>query len=194
MPCKVDRVAAKYGLDDLDSELLDAREGGDSLRELETRANRAVLRRALRDAGADPLPGEVANIHRLLTDEDVSEGTALRLREKLDRLDIDHAELAEDFVSYQTVRTHLRDCLNVDTSRQQSVSLEDERETLFGLLGRTERVVEGSLSRLRAAGLLELGGIEVTATVRVVCPECNRSYTLSTLFAERGCACTDEES
>lgn len=193
MSCKIDEVAEKYGLATLDQELLAAHEEGKSLRELETQTNRTILQQVLREAGEDPLPGEVENLYELLTDEDVSEGTAVHLRDRLSRADVDTDAVARDFVSYQTVRTHLRECLDTDTGTETAVSLDDERETMFSLLGRAEVVVENSLARLREAGTLAIGPVEATANVRVVCSDCNRSYTLSTLLSRRSCACHEDD-
>lgn len=189
MACKIDEVAETYGLDGLDDDLLAAHADGASLRDLEERVNHAILQRVLRDAGEDPLPGEVANLYRLLTDESVTGGTAVRLRDELARADVDADSVAGDFVSYQTVRRHLRDCLDTDTGSESETTVAGERETLFGLLGRAEAVVEDSLVRLREADLLAVGPVEVTANVRVECADCGRSYTLSRLLRRRECDC-----
>jgi hypothetical protein len=189
MACKVDEMARKYGLDALDGELLAAHESGASLRDLEATVNQRLLRRALQTAGEDVLPGEVETIYELLTDEMVSPGAEVQVSDRLRRADIDADELRDDFVSYQTVRTHLRECLDRDTGTRNDVSLSSERETLFGLVGRTETVVRDSVNRLRAAGLVPIGPPDVTVTVRVVCTECNRRYRLSGLLSGDVCGC-----
>ena len=189
MVCKVDSIADKYGLTTLDAELKSLRNEGSSLRELETEINHRILRQAFLNGGQDLLPGEVENIYRLLMNDDVSSGTDVQIQDRLNQADIDPQTLTADFVSYQTVRTHLRSCLGVETSDENELSAEAERETLFSLAGRTERVATDTIERLRSADIFEIGTINVSVTIQVSCTDCNRSYPLATFFDERSCEC-----
>jgi hypothetical protein len=191
MTCKIDRVADEYGLTSIDTELRGAKTDGASLRELETLVNHRLLKQAFLDAGSPLLPGEVDTLYDLLTDSEISKGTEIQLTDRLETEGIDADSLVSDFVSYQTVRTHLRDCLDVDTGRQQQISVETERQTVFGILGRTEQIVQDSVDRLAAAEVLDTGSVEVSVTARVTCESCAHSYSLDELLSQRGCACGD---
>lgn len=192
MSCKIDIVAEKYGLESLDDTLRAAKSDGKSLRELETVVNEAILRNAFRDAGAPLIPGEVANLYQLLTDPEVPDGSQIKAENKCEQEGINPEALTRDFVSYQTVRTHLNECLEIDTSRGQAVSLERERTNVFGTIGRTEQIIQDSIERLDAAEELDIGSVVVSANVRVTCEECDRSYTLDELFEATACACGAE--
>jgi len=191
MSCKLDRIADEYGLTSIDDELRGAKADGASLRDLETLVNHRLLKQAFLDAGSPLLPGEVDTLYELLTDAEVSGGTEVQLRNRLETEGIDADTLVADFVSYQTVRTHLRECLEVDTGRDQQVAVDSERKTVFGILGRTERIVQDSVDRLAAADELDTGPLDVSVTARVTCGSCGRSYSLDELLSRRACACGD---
>ena len=191
MSCKLDRIADEYGLTSVDDELRGAKADGASLRDLETLVNHRLLKQAFLDAGSPLLPGEADTLYELLTDSEVSQGTEIQLRNRLETEGIDAESVVGDFVSYQTVRTHLRECLDVDTSRQQELSVEGERKTVFGTLGRSERIVQDSVDRLATAEKLDTGQLTVSVTARVTCEDCARSYTLDELLTRRSCACVD---
>ena len=191
MACKLDRIADEYGLTSVDDELRGAKADGASLRDLETLVNHRLLKQAFLDAGSPLLPGEVDTLYELLTDSEVSKGTEVQLRDRLETEGIDTDSLVADFVSYQTVRTHLKECLDVDTGRHQRVEIDSERRTIFGILGRTERIVQDSVDRLAAADELDTGELNVSVTARVTCESCAPSYSLDELLSRRACACGD---
>lgn len=188
--CKIDRVIERRALDGLDEEFRRRREDDDaSLRALESFFNRRVLEQALREHRVETLQGEVANTYRLLTGDDVSAGARTEAVERLERNGVDTAALLEEFVSYQTVRTHLRDCLGVDTSREATTEPSDARDTVFGLLSRAETVTDQTLSRLRSTGALHTGDLDVAVNARVACRDCGREYTVSELLERGHCEC-----
>jgi len=191
MACKLDRIADEYGLTSVDDELRGAKADGASLRDLETLVNHRLLKQAFLDAGSPLLPGEVDTLYELLTDSEVSKGTEVQLRDRLETEGIDTDSLVADFVSYQTVRTHLKECLDVDTGRHQRVEIDSERRTIFGILGRTERIVQDSVDRLAAADELATGELNVSVTARVTCESCAHSYSLDELLSRQSCACVD---
>lgn len=191
--CKLDRVAAKWGVADIDSELRERREAGDSLRDLETLFNEAVLDAALATTGTDALDGEVANLYRLLTDDGVRPEKRIDAQSRLRRNGLDPEELVDDFVSYQTVRTHLNDCLDVSTERETSLSVDEGRTTVFKLVSRAESVTRRTIERLAREGSLAIGTPSVTLSVRVACSECNAEYTFTQLLDRGGCSCEDAD-
>lgn len=191
--CKVDRVAEKRGLSDLDERLRERWADGDSLRDLERVCNEAILRSAMRAAGMDTLDGEAANLYRLLTDDDVGPGKRIDAKSRLQRNGLDPETLTGDFVSYQTVRTHLNDCLGVATNRDRSLSVDGARNTVLKLVSRTESVATQTIERLTRQGTVTVGKPSVTVSLRVACSACGEEYTFGSLLERGGCAC-DEPS
>jgi hypothetical protein len=194
--CKVGRLVETYDLDGLHEDLVVRwrGEGRDqhSLRDLETHVNQQVLRAALEASGIDPLDGEVANFHRLLADDNASEGARTETRARLahDGVDVDQVE--SDFVSHQTIHTHLRDCLDVSHDPAEQAPSERRTQvsdTISALQRRTETVTEGSLERLRDANALALAGFDVLVDVTVTCRTCGRVHDARDLLEEGGCDC-----
>lgn len=190
--CKVDRVSREYGLDEIDEVLKDRQADGTSLRDLETQYNQRILESALEEAGVDVLQGEVENLYQLLTGDDVSAGMRVEARSRLDRHDIDPKTIRDDFVSYQTIRTHLRECLEVDTKRESTVTPMGAKNTVFKLISRTESVTKRTIERLRSSGHLQVGTVDVTLSLRIACTDCGEEYTFSRLVERGRCSCTVE--
>lgn len=189
--CKVDRVAERRGLSGLDDRLRRRRADGESLRDLAHVHNRAVLGAAMRAAGMDPLDGEVANLHRLLTDEAVSSGERVDAEARLRRNGVDPAAVRDDFVSHATIRTHLNDCLDVSTSRERAPSVDNARTTVLKLLSRTESVARRTVERLADRDVLVLPDPSVSVSLRVACGECGDEYAFPELLERGGCSCRE---
>ena len=191
---KVERVIAKYDLGGIDDELADAWMGeGDehsSLRELATYFNRRVLRAAMTNAGMDPLDGEIENYHRLLTDEDISQGTLVEARKRLEQQGIDVEELTGDFVSYQSINRHLKGSLGVEYSAEELDRVKTAADSIASLQNRTVAVTEKSLRQLRDSGDLTLGDFDVFVDITATCTDCGETTTVRELLAEDGCRCT----
>jgi hypothetical protein len=191
---KVERVIDEYDLDGLGAEL-EARwlgEGDDrwSLRDLADWFNRQLLTAALERAGSMPLDGEVANVYRILRDDDASTGMVTSVRRRLEREGIDVEALQRDFVSHQTIHTYLRDHRDVARPDEQ-IRVADEKRTIGKLEGRTAAVTENSLDRLRDAGEIDLGEFEVFTRVEVLCVDCGAQYEAGRLLDRGGCDCPD---
>jgi hypothetical protein len=186
--CKVDRVCERWELP-MDDELRERWRGGESLRDLETVLNEAVLRAALRSADADVIDGEAANLYRLLTDDAVSAGQRVDAEARLRRAGLDPAAVTDDFVSYGTVRTHLNECLGVETARDTRLDPDEGRTTVLKLLSRTESVTERTIARLTDQGSLTIPAPSVTLSLRVACEECGDEYSFSQLLSRGGCSC-----
>lgn len=186
--CKVGRNAGAYGLDGLDERLLERREEGASLRDLETVVNRSILRAALRDAGEDVI-GDAGSVYEKLTGDDVSAGERTEVRERLALAGVDVEALRADFVSYQTVRTHLRECLDVDTARDVSLTRSDALGTIQWARSRSEGIVGRTIERLQGEDGFHAGDVEVSYVVRVSCLDCGTSDTVEAFVEGGGCQC-----
>lgn len=190
--CKIGRNSEKYGLNSLDRRLLDHRDDGASLRRLETVANEAILRAKIEESGILFI-GDVSNVYETLTDDDASAGERTELTERLSQAGIDTETLLDDFVSYQTVRTHLRDCLDVDTNRQKALTRRDATRTIEWARSRSEGIVERTIERLDRTEGFDAGSVDVSQVIRVSCPECRASYPIETFVERGGCQCDASE-
>lgn len=191
--CKVDRIAKKYGLQRLDERLLRRRKEDEmGLRSLESWINPWVLQRAMQRAGMTTVDGEAENYHRLLCDENVIETARTDARRELASAGVEVDTVEEDFVSYQTIKKHLNECLDTDTSRSYEPDLESDIDTFEQIFSRVDNVVSKTINRLRRYGELSLGEPEVLISVKVRCGDCGRTHDVISLMRERECPCSSE--
>lgn len=194
---KVGRLIDEYGLDGIGNELERRWTGEtgerDSLRTLADVFNERLLERAMLDAGMSPLDGEVANAYRLLTDADVSTGVKTETEARLDRQGVDVERVRSDFVTYQAVRTYLKDVRGASYDSQTGDALERAGSSFARLIGRTTAVVEQKLDQLRSGDALTLGAFTVRTSVSVYCDDCGSEYDVVTLLERGGCDCADPE-
>jgi hypothetical protein len=186
--CKVGRVAAEYGIERVGERLAYRRRDGASLRDLERVLNEAVLTAALERADAD-LFGDVSEVYAALVDDDADPGARAAVRERLSGAGIDVDAVRDDFVSYQTIRTHLRDCAGVDSDTDRAISVENARGTIEWARARNEEVIDGTIERLVESETVAAGDVEVTHEVRVACADCGECRPAVEFVAEGGCDC-----
>ena len=190
---KVGRVLSEYGLTTLHDELPARWRGDDgdatSLRELADIINITILRRAMEDAGEDPLEGEAENAYRLLTDDTVSAGVRTQQRNRLSRAGVDVDSLEADFITHQAVYTYLTNALDVskETTSQEPLAKHDER--IQRLRNRTAAVVENSLTELRQQDKIPDGEFDVLVDVQVYCNVCQTQRAVSEFLKDGGCDC-----
>jgi hypothetical protein len=194
--CKIDRVATAYDLSKEAERLAELWTRDDnrySLRDLAVHFNHQLLRGAIERAGLNSLDGEVENTYRLLTDEEVSQGMRTQARNRLQKQGIDVDQLQSDFVSYGTVRRHLKDCLGAE--RESTGTDDDPSETggqrIAALQNRTVAVTENMLSQLASAGELAAGDIDVFVDITVSCAECGVHASVREYIEGNGCDCAE---
>lgn len=187
--CKVGRNLATYGVDvDLTASWV---EEGESLRSLAATVNEAFVQAALRRSDSSPVEGEAENYHRLLTDGDVSQARRLEAERRLKELGVDPEQLTSDFVSHQSVHTHLTGCLGASRERPEP-DVDSRANTVYALQNRTEVVTERTLAGLRDADAVDLQDFDVVVDIRVSCGECGRVMDVAQVFETGGCRCRTE--
>jgi len=186
--CKLGRVTQARGLATVDARLRERRAGGASLRDLERFVNRALLERALEDASTDAV-GDVDGVYDALVGEDASAGERTEVRARLSRAGVDVEALLGEFVSYQTVRSHLRDCLGVDTGREEPLDPEDATGTIEWARARSEGIVSRTLERLARDDRIAAGDLDVSHVIRVSCTSCGATATVGAFLDQGGCDC-----
>ena len=191
---KVARLIDEYDLQGLGAELEQlwtAEENRKSLRELARYFNQQLLGRALEEADVQYLEGEIENTYRLLTDDEVSSAESTRVQRRLERDGVDVDELKSDFVTYQAIRSYLKDHRGAEYTPAETDPLEREATNVQKLRGRTVSVTEGKLEQFRDNDELTLGEFRTLVDIRVVCEDCNTQFDVLELLDRGGCNCTD---
>jgi hypothetical protein len=187
--CKVGRLRREYELSSLDERIQHRREEEEaSLRDLASFVNTRVLESTLDRRDVDVV-GDPESVYEALTGDDVPPERTVRVRNELTDVDIDVEDLENDFVSYQTVRSHLNDCLDIDTSRRGVDTVDEARSLVEWTRSRDENVVSTALERLHRIGELSIGDISVTTDVVVTCKDCGAAQSVDSLLNEGGCDC-----
>lgn len=195
--CKLARLAVDYGLPDLDHDLVTRRRTkDDSLRDLAAYVNDSVTATAVFDESELALAAPPGDIRRVVTGDGAGTDLAVDERERiateLEHSTVDVDALERDFVSHETVRTHLDEHLDVDTSRDvDPTTIPDTREMIASIRERDASVVERAIRALEREGRIGHGSVEATLTIRVTCSACGRSYSIDEFLDDEGCRCTD---
>ncbi|WP_458187060.1 rod-determining factor RdfA [Haladaptatus sp. NG-WS-4] len=195
---KVPHVAARYGIQAIEDELAELWTQEDdpmSLRDLAGYFNRRMLRVAMESAEMQPLEGEVQNTYQLLTDEDVSSGVYTETRRKLESNGVDVDQVESDFVSYQAVRTYLRNDRNVERERDTDAErVESVADSIMQLQNRTIAVTAEKLDQLDRTDRIDLGDFQVFLDARVFCEDCKTQYDVAEVLEQGGCQCESASS
>lgn len=191
--CKIGRSAEKYGVRGLDSELIrERRDREASLRDLASYVNTRLLEAAIEEAGAD-VAGDPASVYAALTDDDIRTARRVTVTDQLTSVGIETEELTSDFVSYQSVRHHFRNCLDMDTSHRGIETVQEGREVLERARQRAENVIGRTLARLGRTDALDTGELAVTVTVTIACEDCDNVYRPGELLDHGQCECGNIE-
>ena len=160
-----------------------------SLRSLAEWFNERLLARRLEAAGHDPLDGEVANLYRLLSGDDVTAGSRVDAEATLEEYGLDVETVRREFVSHQAIHTYLTEFRGASKDRSPADRPGSVRRTIQRLRSRLVAVAENNLGHLRAAGDLSLGEFTVLLEVQVLCEDCGASYPITDLIDRGGCDC-----
>lgn len=160
-----------------------------SLRDLAEYFNRELLRTALAEAGAQPLDGEVENTYRLLTDDDVTDADRTRTKRRLEREGLDVDQLQRDFVTYQAIRTYLKEYRDASAPGDSRDRTTVEQENIQRLRGRVLTVTDSKLDQLGRNGDIELGDHRTFVDINVLCEDCGARYGIDELLDRGGCDC-----
>lgn len=196
--CKIGRNIDSYELKRLDDEIIQLRKEGASLRELADFVNRRILEVAIESSGvdvSDPLFGAfddedgIARLYDVISGDDTPAEQQARVRTHLSQVDIDIDSIEANWVSHPTVRSHLNDCLGIETSRNSVITLEDAANTLEWARTRCMRIVEQTFDRLRSADLIDTGPMDAAVTIQVTCKDCRNTYRAHDILEQRSCDC-----
>lgn len=191
---KVERVIDEYDLegwgDRLEAEWIGDGTERTSLRDLATEFNQAVLRAAMKNAGASVLDTDIESLYRTLTDDDISRSDTVRKRRELERSGVDIDDVRSDFVTHQTIYTYLTNVRDATLPEEDTEDrIERKKETVQRLAGRTQVVTESTLEELGNAAEISDRDYEVFVDVRAICGNCGADYLIAELLDQGGCDC-----
>jgi hypothetical protein len=193
---KVGRVIREYNLggigDKLERRWIGQNGQRQSLRELADFLNKRILEQAFKQADQMLIDGEIENLYRLLSDNDVRASQRAQAEQKLARAGIDVGSLQQNFVSHQAVHTYLTDFRGVEldsTEESSSDTVNNRRESIQKLRNRLVTVSESNITALREANQVSVGPFDVTVSVTIHCRDCHETYALSEFFNRERCAC-----
>lgn len=190
---KVDRLLERYDIHELGREL-ERRWTADgdermSLRELAVYFNTKLLEQEMQNVGIQGLDGEADNIYRLLTDDDVNRVDHLRGKRRLERAGVDVERLRTDFVSYQSIRTYLKESRGAEYSGQDENPIESGQKLIQQLRNRTQSVTENKVDQLHSTDRIAADEFQVLVDVQVICETCSTQYDAVTFLERGGCDC-----
>jgi len=191
--CKVGTVADRWGFPEIHDRLAAQWTDGDhSVRDLTDRFNHRLLRAGFEAADRIPIDGEIGNLYRVLTADDVDAGTRTQARERLRQDGVPIEEIESQFVSHQTVYRHLRNCLEVSPDSETETATEridSWHDRIEALRARTTAVTDRGISQLASQDAIDGENFDVLVDITVICTDCGQFYDLDELFDERGCDC-----
>jgi hypothetical protein len=191
---KVGRLIEEHDLTGL-GETLERKWLGDdterrSLRDLAYFFNTELLGAVTARAGMNTLDGEIDNLYRLLTDDEVSSGTRTQARNRLERNGIDVESLERDFVTHQAIHTYLTDFRGVSREESDGRNRETDEQSIIRLKNRTAAVASSIISQRNESGDLSIEDFDVLVDVKIFCRECGSQYTVGELFERGDCDCS----
>lgn len=197
--CKIGRIGNKYQLHDINDELERRRRNdGASLRKLADYVNQRVLQASLNDADTQHLDDlqwgindeeVIKSVYDTLSEDDISAERIVRVKSQLENIGIDVEMLTNDWVTHPTVRNHFRNCLDIDTSREQVITIDDAIDTVEWARARCSGVIDTTFDRLKKANLVKINNHDISITVRITCTECGEIYRPIHLIKQRSCSC-----
>jgi hypothetical protein len=193
---KVARLIEEYELEGLGADL-EARWTGDdnermSLRDLATFFNQQLLRQALiaADNGTGALDSTVETIYTRLTSDNVSSGVRTDTRSRLEQRGVDINSLESDFVTYQAIRSYLKDWRGAEYQTiSDEAKIQKDLESIQRLMSRTTSVTEERIEKLRETDRIALDAFEVLLDVQVLCQACGDQHSVTELLERDGCPC-----
>lgn len=189
--CKLGRVTAEYELSSVDSWLVEEWQSGTSVRQLTEELNKDIVASELNTTNIGHVEWSRTPVYEALHTDKLSEAEEVEIQRELDRAGADVEQLASDLVSHQTVYRHLTQCLEASKDDDQTPAerREKAKDTVYAMQHRTEVVTESTLDTLEAAGVTDLGEVEVLVDLQVVCSDCGRSMDFESAI-RKGCDCT----
>ena len=194
---KVARLIEEYDLGDSYGEELERLWTGkgeqrESLRSLAKRFNKRLLTEAIEGSQMSTIDGSIDNIYRILTSDEVSSGKQIEAQNQLRQAGVDVESLETDFVTYQAIRSYLKDYREAEyKSSDPETKIENGINNIQRLQSRLQSVGESTLNQLKNSDLIHIGSYRLFVEVTVTCEDCNMQYGLVEFLRKRKCECSE---
>lgn len=175
---KIVRVTEEYGLEGIGEEMAEKwvdtnSEDRHTLEDLRDLFNKRVLKTAMKQSGAEVVPGEIEYTYEYLFDESVAPSEKEDTRHRLEEKGVDVEKVQNDFIgSPQTIHNYLRQVEQVELNPDTDDKTEKEKTLthIKSLERRYETIVDNILSRLIKKGEISQSEyiIDVDCTVKNV--------------------------
>ncbi|WP_267643373.1 rod-determining factor RdfA [Haloarchaeobius amylolyticus] len=191
---KVARLIAQYGLapevgEDMVEQWTAEGDQRTSLRDLADQFNRRLLRAALESDGEHVRDSQVESYYRRLRHADLTAGERVELEQELAGRGVDIDQLETDFVSYQSIRTFVKNRGAEYVQAGDEAQLARDAESIERLRSRLQSVTTDRLDRLDRTDRIELGEYSLLVDVQVFCEDCGTQFDVVDLLENGGCAC-----
>lgn len=192
---KVAKLIDKYDLAGLGSELKMywTGEGVErmSLRDLAEYFNKKLLEVKMEEAGMSLINNDVDTMYRNLTSDTVSAGTRTDSQNKLSENGIDPEKLDQEYVSYPTVRTYLKEYQDAEYDHiSAEEKIEKDRQAIDRLMTRSQSVTTDRIEKLIATDRISSSNFEVFVNIDVLCQDCGTQYSIGEYLELGGCDCS----
>lgn len=192
---KVERLLDEYELIGLGDELVESwtAEGDErkSLRQLATEFNVELVDAVLEREGVTHFDTDGRAIYEALDNDDAERDRAT-VETRLDRAGVDVEALERDFVTYQAIRSYVKDVRDAEyETATDEEHIEKQKNTIQRLVSRATSVTEEKLTRLRDTGRIALGDFRLIIDFQVYCRDCETQKTVSSLLDDGGCECEE---
>jgi|AntDeeMinimDraft_5_1070356.scaffolds.fasta_scaffold02377_4 hypothetical protein len=193
---KVAKLIQKYDLDGLGDEMKRFWTGEDvermSLRDLSHYFNKKLLEANMEEGGMSTLNNDVDTIYRNLTSDTVSAGVRTDTENKLSEKGIDPDQLDREFVSYQTLRTYLKEYQGAEYDQiSDEEKIDKDRQIIDRLITRSQSVAEDRIEKLISTGRISSSNFEVFTNMSVICQDCGTQYSIDEYLELGGCDCNE---
>jgi len=190
---KIDRLIDKYDLEGMSAEIEErwTRENGDSTREIANFFNKRLLKEQLKHAEIQPLESELDTLYRFVAGEQMDTAEKIEVEERLTRTDVNIEELADDFISHQTIYNYLTEERGVEYTKSQTPEqrLRKSNESIQKVQGRLTAMTDSIIDSLVNVDILKLGEYDVISQVYIYCQNCETRFEISELFEQKSCEC-----
>lgn len=198
--CKVDTITEKYGLDEAEMQYptvddhLHARWTGEGshqaagYRTVTEWFNKRLLQRVYDEHGRNSSTSQLDSDYEILTSDDMLQRQDLKEGLRADGINAD--ELTENFVSWGTIRNHLKECLDGEKSIPEAETNWEERSVEIAV-DTTEKKAKQAIKSLASKNELDRGdAASISVQVLLSCPDCHTRVPFEEA-RERGYICQD---
>jgi sulfopyruvate decarboxylase TPP-binding subunit len=120
----------------------------------------------------------------------VSSGVRTDTRSRLEQRGVDINSLESDFVTYQAIRSYLKDWRGAEYQTiSDEAKIQKDLESIQRLMSRTTSVTEERIEKLRETDRIALDAFEVLLDVQVLCQACGDQHSVTELLERDGCPC-----